>query len=191
MSSFGETLHREHLERQERFARAAANPKRKAKPIQHEIPNTPYGVKKVSEIEPQREPVKRRAGFYKPTQSDEAAWRFVICGTDVPQGWPINPNDQLKVSDIQRAVCEHYDVSRTDLNSERRGKRFARPRQVGMYLTKRLTTKSFPEIGRLFGDRDHSTAIHAVRITDRRRQADPHLQASIDMLVERLGGDPP
>lgn len=72
------------------------------------------------------------------------------------------------VHEIQQAVCKHYGLTKLDLVSQVRSRRIARPRQVGMYLARKMTARSLPEIGRLFGDRDHSTVIHACRKTESR-----------------------
>jgi hypothetical protein len=70
---------------------------------------------------------------------------------------------KLRVEHIQRAVALHYKIERDDLLSHRRTAPVMLPRQVAMYLAKRLTLKSLPEIGRRFGGRDHTTILHAVR----------------------------
>lgn len=70
---------------------------------------------------------------------------------------------RIKIEDIQRVVARQYNVSRSDLLSARRTANVVRPRQVAMYLAKRLTLRSLPEIGRRFGGRDHTTVLHAVR----------------------------
>ena len=70
---------------------------------------------------------------------------------------------RVKIEDIQRLVATHYNVSRTDILSTRRTANVVRPRQIAMYLSKVLTLRSLPEIGRRFGGRDHTTVLHAVR----------------------------
>ncbi len=70
------------------------------------------------------------------------------------------------VDKIQRVVARHYGVTRTDILSQRRTAAVVRPRQVAMYLAKTMTLRSLPEIGRLFGGRDHTTVLHAVRKID-------------------------
>lgn len=73
---------------------------------------------------------------------------------------------RISIEDIQRRVAEHYSIRMTDMFSARRARNVARPRQVAMYLAKQLTSRSLPEIGRRFGNRDHTTVMHAVsRIT--------------------------
>ena len=70
------------------------------------------------------------------------------------------------IAAIQAAVCLEFGISPGEMASDRRGQRVARPRQVAMYLAKRLTLLSFPNIGRGFANRDHTTVMHAVaRVT--------------------------
>ncbi len=70
---------------------------------------------------------------------------------------------RVKIEDIQKLVATHYNVSRADILSSRRTATVVRPRQIAMYLSKALTLRSLPEIGRRFGGRDHTTVLHAVR----------------------------
>jgi len=69
---------------------------------------------------------------------------------------------RVSIEEIQRKVAEHYNLRLTDMSSARRARNVARPRQVAMYLAKQLTQRSLPEIGRRFGNRDHTTVMHAV-----------------------------
>ncbi len=69
----------------------------------------------------------------------------------------------LTIEDIQKTVVSYYDISMHDFMSSRRSRMVARPRQIAMYLSKKLTTKSLPEIGRKFSGRDHTTVIHAIK----------------------------
>ena len=69
---------------------------------------------------------------------------------------------RVTIEEIQRRVAEHYKIRLTDMSSARRARAVARPRQVAMYLAKQLTQRSLPEIGRRFGNRDHTTVMHAV-----------------------------
>jgi chromosomal replication initiator protein len=74
---------------------------------------------------------------------------------------------RVTIEEIQRRVAEHYNIRLTDMSSARRARAVARPRQVAMYLAKQLTSRSLPEIGRKFGNRDHTTVMHAVsRVTE-------------------------
>ena len=84
-------------------------------------------------------------------------------------------NDRrVSIEDIQKRVAEHFNVRLGDMHSPRRARAVARPRQVAMYLAKQLTSRSLPEIGRKFGNRDHTTVIDAVdkiqRLMSERRQ---------------------
>ena len=75
-----------------------------------------------------------------------------------------NPDQcRVRIDDILKVVGRHYNVARADLLSPRRARSVVVPRQIGMYLAKKLTPRSLPEIGRRFGGRDHSTVLHAVR----------------------------
>lgn len=101
----------------------------------------------------------------------------------------IGPRDErLKISNIQRVVAKHYGVSIQDLLSARRTAEIVRPRQVGYYLAKVLTSKSLPEIGRRFGGRDHTSALSGIRKIERLRKADAVLEADLQHLASVLGG---
>ncbi len=74
---------------------------------------------------------------------------------------------KVSIQEIQKRVAEHYNIRVTEMSSARRARNIARPRQIAMYLAKQLTSKSLPDIGRHFGDRDHTTVMHAVaRVTE-------------------------
>jgi chromosomal replication initiator protein len=98
-------------------------------------------------------------------------------------------NDRkVTIEEIQRRVAEYYNVRLADMLSARRARAVARPRQVAMWLSKQLTTRSLPEIGRKFGGRDHTTVIHAVRKIDELRQADSGMDEDVDLLKRMLEG---
>ena len=86
---------------------------------------------------------------------------------------------RISIDDIQRAVCAHYKLDRMEMASKRRARDVARPRQIAMYLAKTLTPRSYPEIGRKFGGRDHSTVIHAIKTIESLRVADPAIDSDI------------
>lgn len=90
------------------------------------------------------------------------------------------------VARVQKAVCRHFDVSLIDLKSPCRERRVAHPRMIAMYLCRDLTTKSFPEIGRRFGGRDHTTALHSYQKIRAKVQSDETFAAEIAKLKERL-----
>ena len=95
---------------------------------------------------------------------------------------------RITIDEIQKAVSVHFDLKPIDLVSARRARAVARPRQIAMYLAKRLTTRSLPEIGRKFGGRDHSTVIHAVRRIEELRDSDRDVDAAVRALTYQLEG---
>ncbi len=98
---------------------------------------------------------------------------------------------KVTIEEIQRRVAEYYNVRLADMLSARRARAVARPRQIAMYLSKQLTTRSLPEIGRKFGGRDHTTVIHAVRKVDSLCKEDAGLEEDVDLLRRMLEGGPP
>jgi chromosomal replication initiator protein len=99
-----------------------------------------------------------------------------------------NSQRRITIDEIQRAVSTHFEVKQIDLISERRAVAIARPRQIAMYLAKRLTTRSLPEIGRKFGNRDHSTVIHAVKRIEDLRGKDSEIDGAVRTLMRTLEG---
>jgi chromosomal replication initiator protein len=95
---------------------------------------------------------------------------------------------RITIDEIQRAVSAHFELKPLDLVSARRARAVARPRQIAMYLAKRLTTRSLPEIGRKFGGRDHSTVIHAVRRIEELRDNDRDVDSAVRLLMRELEG---
>ncbi|MFZ5746813.1 MAG: chromosomal replication initiator protein DnaA [Pseudomonadota bacterium] len=93
---------------------------------------------------------------------------------------------RVTIEEIQKAVCARFEVKQIDLLSARRAVAIARPRQIAMYLAKRLTTRSLPEIGRKFGNRDHSTVIHAVRRIEELRGTDGEIDGAVRTLIRQL-----
>ncbi|MCK5425490.1 MAG: chromosomal replication initiator protein DnaA, partial [Emcibacter sp.] len=94
---------------------------------------------------------------------------------------------RVSIDEIQRRVAEYFNIRLSDLLSSRRARQVARPRQVAMYLSKQLTAKSLPDIGRKFGGRDHTTVMHAVKRIDELRMTDSVLEEDIQHL-ERIFG---
>lgn len=90
-----------------------------------------------------------------------------------------------RIADIQASVCRHFTLSRDELLSRARDQRVARPRLIAMHLTRRLTIKSFPQIGRAF-QRDHSSVIYADNEIKRLRKVDPELNDDIVAIVADL-----
>lgn len=95
---------------------------------------------------------------------------------------------RVTIDEIQKLVSTHFDLKPVDLVSARRARAVARPRQIAMYLSKRLTTRSLPEIGRKFGGRDHSTVIHAVRRIEELRDTDREVDGAVRVLMRELEG---
>ena len=93
---------------------------------------------------------------------------------------------RITIDDIQRKVADYYNIRLSDLLSARRSRTIARPRQVAMYLSKLLTTRSLPEIGRKFGGRDHTTVIHAVKRIESLQGSDSAIQEEVDILSRAL-----
>lgn len=93
---------------------------------------------------------------------------------------------RVTIDEIQKLVSQHFELKPLDLVSARRSRAVARPRQIAMYLAKRLTTRSLPEIGRKFGGRDHSTVIHAVRKVEELRDQDRDVDAAVRVLLREL-----
>lgn len=90
------------------------------------------------------------------------------------------------IAEIQKVVAEHYGLDRSDMCSSRRAQDVARPRQVAMYLSRRLTLRSLPEIGRRFGNRDHTTVMHACRRIEQLSATDPELATSVKIITREL-----
>ncbi|MBO9518386.1 MAG: chromosomal replication initiator protein DnaA [Porphyrobacter sp.] len=93
---------------------------------------------------------------------------------------------RITIDEIQRTVCQFYRIDRAEMSSKRRARAVVRPRQVAMYLAKVLTPRSYPEIGRKFGGRDHSTVIHAVRLIEDLRQRDSDMDGDVRSLLRQL-----
>ena len=93
---------------------------------------------------------------------------------------------RITVNEIQRRVAHHFHISKDDLLSKRRSLEVARPRQIAMYLAKKLTPRSLPDIGRRFGGRDHTTVIHAVKRIEALRHTDRALQTALSALKEQI-----
>jgi chromosomal replication initiator protein len=96
----------------------------------------------------------------------------------------------LSVEDIQHKVAAHFNIRVADMHSPRRAREVARPRQVAMYLAKQLTQRSYPDIGRSFGGRDHTTVMHACQQIDNLLPRDALLAEHVQLLMKTLTGRP-
>ncbi|MFQ5543254.1 MAG: chromosomal replication initiator protein DnaA [Nitrospiria bacterium] len=92
----------------------------------------------------------------------------------------------VTVEDILRTVSERYQVKITELKSKKRTKNLVIPRQIGMYLSRTLTNLSFPEIGKAFGGKDHSTVIHACNQIKKEKEEDLNLKSTLENLAKQL-----
>ncbi len=114
----------------------------------------------------------------------DAAWKML----KVPRVPPVEePRHVPSVLRIQQAVCEHYQITSAELLSASRAQEFATPRQVAMYLCRTLTGRSLPDIGRRFGDRKHTTVLHAARKIAAHLDRSPRLTRQIQEIVAQLG----
>ena len=99
----------------------------------------------------------------------------------------LRANDRrVTIEEIQKRVAEHFNIKLADMQSPRRARSVARPRQIAMFLAKRLTTRSLPEIGRKFGGRDHTTVMHAVKKVEELSAADGGFAEDVDLLRRML-----
>ena len=94
----------------------------------------------------------------------------------------------ITIDKISQLVCERFDVKLADLRSKRRARTISEPRQIIMFLARRLTKQSLDEIGDFFGGRDHSTVLYGVRKVEKRYNSDPTLAATLERMADRLGG---
>jgi chromosomal replication initiator protein len=97
-------------------------------------------------------------------------------------------NRQISVENIQKTVADFFNIKVADMYSKKRPANIARPRQIAMYLAKELTQKSLPEIGELFGGRDHTTVLHAVRKIGADRSKNPECNHELHVLEQTLKG---
>ena len=94
--------------------------------------------------------------------------------------------NKVTIDSIQTIVCQFFKISKNEMLSARRSRYLVRPRQTAIYLSKLLTSKSLPEIGRSFSNRDHTTVIHSVKTIERLRQEDKDLNSNIDYLKNKI-----
>jgi len=94
--------------------------------------------------------------------------------------------NNVTIDQIQSLVCKFFKISKNEMLSSRRSRYLVRPRQTAIYLTKILTSKSLPEIGREFSNRDHTTIIHSVKTIEKLKKSDLELNANIDTLKNKI-----
>jgi chromosomal replication initiator protein len=98
------------------------------------------------------------------------------------------PERRITVDEIQKTVADHFNLKQADLLSERRTRAIARPRQIAMYLCKQHTTRSYPDIGRRFGGRDHTTVLHGVRKIEELMPKEEQIARDVEALTRKLRG---
>ena len=94
--------------------------------------------------------------------------------------------NKVTIDSIQTIVCQFFKISKNEMLSARRSRYLVRPRQTAIYLAKLLTSKSLPEIGRSFSNRDHTTVIHSVKTIEKLRKEDKELNSNIDNLKNKI-----
>lgn len=140
-------------------------------------------------VEPKPEPESAPANLTDWVADDEyarmlATWQPETAPDDTR---PIRTS-LSRIAYIQQIVARRYNVSREDLISTRRTQHVLLPRQIAIYLARTLTIRSLPEIGRLFGNRDHTTVMHAVRRIEQRMQSDQKCAGDVAMFVKQIEG---
>tara|TARA_A100001011_G_scaffold394917_1_gene488448 strand:- start:22 stop:1443 length:1422 start_codon:yes stop_codon:yes gene_type:complete len=94
--------------------------------------------------------------------------------------------NKVNIDQIQTSVCQFFKINKTEMLSARRSRYLVRPRQTAIYLAKILTSKSLPEIGRAFSNRDHTTVIHSVKTIEKLKKQDNELSINIDTLKNKI-----
>ena len=94
--------------------------------------------------------------------------------------------NKVTIDLIQSSVCKFFKISKNEMLSSRRSRYLVRPRQTAIYLTKILTSKSLPEIGREFSNRDHTTIIHSVKTIEKLKENDPEMTNNINNLKNQI-----
>ncbi|MEK7342145.1 MAG: chromosomal replication initiator protein DnaA [Candidatus Binatota bacterium] len=105
---------------------------------------------------------------------------------DVLQNTLKGAHREVTIENIQKTICDYFNIKIGDLKAKRRTQNIALPRQVAMYLCRKYTATSFPAIGYKFGGRDHSTVIHASQTIEKKIKEDPYMQATIEKLEKNL-----
>ena len=100
-----------------------------------------------------------------------------------------NANKVISIDKIQNVTSNFFSISLSDMLSPRRSRPLARPRQVAMYMAKKLTTRSLPEIGRKFANRDHTTVIHAVKTIEKLSENNDEMRKNIEELTSLILSD--
>jgi len=110
----------------------------------------------------------------------------IALAEDALGGEPAQGRREITIDDILNAVTDRYSIRLADLQSKKRSRSIALPRQICMYLARNLTRHSFEEIGGYFGGRDHTTVMHANKTVETMRESDPQFQASLERISEDI-----
>ena len=94
--------------------------------------------------------------------------------------------NQVTIENIQKVVCEYFKIHEREMLSKRRSRYLVRPRQIAMYLSKNLTSKSLPDIGREFANRDHTTVIHSVKVIEKLKNKEPEFTKAIEKIKNKI-----
>jgi chromosomal replication initiator protein len=105
---------------------------------------------------------------------------------EVLEGSIARPSEQISVESVLRAVASYYQVKLSDLKSERRHKSIAGPRAVAMFLARKLTTSSYPDLGRAFGNKHHTTVLSAVDKIEEKLKLDAGLRAEVQAIESTI-----
>nr|WP_321367798.1 helix-turn-helix domain-containing protein [uncultured Desulfuromusa sp.] len=98
----------------------------------------------------------------------------------------VENSKEITIEKIQKTVADHYQIKTSELKSAKRLKNIVFPRQVAMYISRNITSLSFPEIGAKFGGKDHSTIIHAIKKIEKTMKEDLYIKKTIEKLIENL-----
>lgn len=98
----------------------------------------------------------------------------------------VEQNRQISIESIQKIVANHFNIKIAELKSSKRLKTLVLPRQIAMYISRKLTSSSFPEIGNSFGGKDHSTIIHAMKKIEKKMEEDIQLKTTIERLMDNM-----
>ena len=151
----------------------------RAEVLEHLVDRTPGSMR---ELEGAVNTLAAVAGARLPTLTVEEVQ--TLLGSALRGG----PERRITVDEIQKTVAEHFTLKQADLLSERRTRSVARPRQIAMYLCKQHTTRSYPDIGRRFGGRDHTTVLHGVRKIEELIAQDEQIARDVEALTRKLRG---
>ena len=99
----------------------------------------------------------------------------------------VENSKEITIEKIQKTVAEHFQIKSIELKSSKRLKNLVLPRQIAMYICRKLTDLSYPEIGTKFGGKDHSTIIHAIKKIDKKMEEDLHTRMTVEKLMEKMG----